>query len=63
MNDMLNNLPSVRNLIKLIIVLVLVLIVVGILVEIVKTLMPLFFVALLVVGGVYLYRKLQTNNA
>ncbi|MBI5959290.1 MAG: hypothetical protein HY866_11180 [Chloroflexi bacterium] len=63
MNDMLDNLPSVRNLIKLIIVLILGLIVVSLVVKIVSALMPLFVMALLVVGGVYLYRKLQTNNA
>jgi hypothetical protein len=63
MNDMLDNLPSVRNMLKLILVLILGLIVVSLLVQIVQALMPLIILGVIVAGGVYLYKKLQTNGA
>ena len=63
MNDMLDNLPSVRNMLKLILILILALIVVALVVEIVQALMPLIILGAIVVGGVYLYKKLQANGA
>lgn len=63
MNDMLDNLPSVRNMLKLILILILALIVISLLVQIVQALMPLIILGVIVAGGVYLYKKLQTNGA
>jgi hypothetical protein len=62
MNDFLDSLPSVRNLIKLIIILILAIIVVSLLLEIVKIVMPLLVLGAVVVGGYYLFKKLQTNG-
>ena len=61
MNDTLDKLPSVRQMFKLIVLLVLALIAISIAVAIVKALMPLLFVAALIVGGWYLYTRTQTK--
>jgi hypothetical protein len=62
MNDALNNLPSVRNMVKLIVLLLLALIAISLVVAIVKVLTPLIIIGAIVVGGVYLYRQLQEKN-
>ena len=59
MNDTLNNLPSLGQMIKLIIFLILALIVVSIVVEIVKALVPVLLLAALVIGGYYLLNRNQ----
>ncbi len=60
---MLDNLPSVRQMIKLILFLLLALIVVSLVVEIVKALMPVLFVAAVIVGGIYLYNHMKENGS
>lgn len=62
MNDALDNLPSVRNMLKLIVILVLALIAISIVVAIVKALTPLIIIGAIIVGGVYLYRQLQEKK-
>jgi hypothetical protein len=62
MNDALNNLPSVRNMLKLIVILLLALIAIGLVVAIVKVLTPLIIIGAIIVGGVYLYRQLQEKK-
>ena len=62
MNDALNNLPSVRSMVKLIVVLLLALIAISLVVAIVKALTPLIIIGAIVVGGVYLYRQLQEKK-
>lgn len=63
MNDMLDTLPSFRQMFKLIVFLILALIVLGLVAAIIKAVMPLLIVAAIVVGGVYLYNKLQAEGA
>ncbi len=63
MNDMLNNLPSLGQMAKLIVFLILALIVIALLMAIVRALVPLLIVAVLVAGGVYLYRQLQAHGS
>ncbi len=63
MNDMLNNLPSLGQMLKLIVFLILALIVIALLLAIVKALIPLLIVVALVAGGVYLYRQLQAQGS
>jgi hypothetical protein len=62
MNDALDNLPSVRSMLKLIVILVLALIAISVVVAIVKALTPLIIIGAIVVGGVYLYRQLQEKK-
>ncbi len=59
MNDSLNKLPSVGNMIKLIVILLLGMMAIGLVMAIVKMLVPLVIVALLVLGGLYLYRQVS----
>lgn len=63
MNDLLNNLPSLGQMIKLIVFLILVLIVIGLVTALVKALMPLLIVAAIVLGGIYLFRRLQSPGS
>lgn len=63
MNDLLNNLPSLGQMIKLIVFLILALIVIGLLTALVKALVPLLVVIVLVLGGVYLFRRLQAQGS
>jgi len=63
MNDMLNSLPSLGQMVKLILFLILVLIVIGLVAAIVKAMMPLVIVAALVLGGIYLFRRLQSQGS
>ncbi len=63
MNDMLKNLPSLGQMIKLIVFLILALIVIGLLMAIVKALVPLLVVIVLVLGGLYLFRRLQATGS
>ncbi len=63
MNDMLNNLPSLGQMFKLIVFLILALIVIGLLTAIVKALVPLLVVIVLVLGGLYLFRRLQAQGS
>jgi len=62
MNDALDNLPSVRNMLKLIVILILALIAISVVVAIVKALTPLIIIGAIIVGGVYLYRQLQEKK-
>jgi uncharacterized membrane protein len=62
MNDLLNNLPPLSQMLKLIVFLILALIVIALLMAIVRALVPLLIVAALVAGGVYLYRRLQAHG-
>jgi hypothetical protein len=63
MNDFLSNLPSFGQMVKLIFFLILALIVLGLVLAIVKALMPLLVIAALLVGGWYLYNRLQHNGS
>jgi hypothetical protein len=63
MKDALDNLPSVGQMFKLVVILLLAVIVVALVVAIIKMLVPLAILAALIVGGVYLFKKLQTNGA
>mgnify|MGYP007111990564 FL=1 len=63
MNDTLKNLPSLGQMLKLIVFLVLALIAIGLVLAIVKALIPLLIVVALVAGGVYLYRQLQAQGS
>ncbi len=63
MNDLLKNLPPLNQMIKLIIFLILALIVIGLLTAIVKALVPLLVVIVLVLGGLYLFRRLQAQGS
>jgi hypothetical protein len=54
---------SIRGLLRLIIILILALIALGLVLAILKMIMPLIIVGLLIAGGIYLYKKLQTNGA
>ena len=63
MNDMLKNLPSLGQILKLIVFLIHALIVIALLLAIVKALIPLLIVVALVAGGVYLYRQLQAQGS
>jgi hypothetical protein len=60
---MLDNLPSIGQMLKLVALLVLLLVVALIVVAIVKLLIPLLFVAAIIAGGVYLFNKMQTSAA
>jgi hypothetical protein len=62
MNDALDNLPSVRSMLKLIVILVLALIAISVVVAIVKALTPLIIIGAIIVGGVYLYHQLQEKK-
>jgi hypothetical protein len=62
MNDFLDSLPSVGNMFKLIVFLILALIVLGLVIALVKMLVPLLIVAAFVVGGYWLYKRLQSNG-
>lgn len=62
MNDFMNSLPSVGQMFKLIVFLILALIVFGLVIAIVKVLIPLAIVAAIVAGGVYFFKKMQTNG-
>lgn len=63
MNEFLDNLPSSRNMIKLILFLILAVVAVALVLAIVKMLMPLVILGAVVVGGVYLVRQLRTTHA
>lgn len=63
MKDALDNLPSVSQMLKLVVILLLAVIVVGLVVSIIKMLIPVAVLAALILGGVYLFKKLQTNGA
>ena len=60
---MLDNLPSIKQMLKLIVLLILALIVIKIAVVIVAMLIPLLFVAAIIAGGVYLFKLVQSNGA
>ncbi len=62
MNDFMDSLPSVRNLLKLILVLILGIIIVGLVLRIVELVMPLLILAAIVAGGFFLFKKLQANG-
>ena len=57
-----DNLPSVRQMVKLIIVLILALIAISIVLEIVKVMMPILVIVAIGVGAYYLYQKLQEGE-
>jgi hypothetical protein len=63
MNDFLDGLPSISNMVKLIVLLILAVIVVALVMAIVKMLIPLLVLAALIVGGYWLFKRLQTNGA
>jgi len=62
MNEALNKLPSVKNMIKLIIVLLLGLISLSLVIAIAKLLIPVLIVGLLILGGIYLFRSLSSSE-
>ncbi len=62
MNEALNKLPSVKNMIKLIIVLLLGLIALSLVIAIAKLLIPVLIVGLLILGGIYLFRSLSSSE-
>ena len=59
---MLDNLPSISQMFKLVIVLILALIAIAIIVKIVELLIPVIIIGALVVGGYYLYQKMQNEG-
>jgi hypothetical protein len=63
MNDMLNKLPSVGQMFKLVVVLILAVIAVGLVMALVKMLLPLAILAALVAGGIMLYKRAQRPSA
>lgn len=63
MNELIDSLPSVRNMFKLILFLILVLIVIGLVGAIVKTLMPVLLLGAIVAAAWYLLSKRQTSRA
>jgi len=63
MNDMLNKLPSVGQMFKLVVVLLLAVIAVGLVMALVKMLLPLAILAALVAGGIMLYKRAQRPSA
>ncbi len=63
MNNTLNKLPSVGQMFKLVVVLILAVIALGLVLALVKMLIPLAFLAALVLGGLYLYKRLQAPHA
>lgn len=63
MNGVLDNLPSVSQMFKLVVILLLAVIVVALVMAIIKMLIPLAILTAFIVGGVYLFKKLQTNGA
>ena len=63
MNDILNNLPSVSQMFKLVFVLVLAVIALGLVIALVKMLLPLLFLAAIVGGGIMLYKRAQKPSA
>ena len=60
---MLDNLPSIGKMFKLIIVLILALIAIGLVLAIVKVMLPLLLLAAIIAGGVYLFNKMQANGS
>jgi|GEM_PF-1484653 len=62
MNEALNKLPSVKNMIKIIIVLLLGLIALSLVIAIAKLLIPVLIVGLLILGGIYLFRSLSSSE-
>jgi len=63
MSNSFDKLPSVRSMMKLILILLLALVAFSLVVAIVKVLMPLAIIVALVVGGYYLYQRLQANGS
>jgi len=63
MNKTLDNLPSVGQMFKLVIVLILAVIALGLVLALVKLIVPLAVLAALVLGGVYLFKRLQAPGA
>jgi hypothetical protein len=62
MNEQLNNLPSIKNMGKLIIFLLLALVAFALVLAIVKMLVPLLIVGLLILGGLYLFRHISAPS-
>lgn len=62
MNDFLKNIPSLGNMVKLIVFLILALIALTLVIAIVKVLIPILILAALVIGGYYLFTQWQTNK-
>ena len=59
MNDMLNTLPSLGQMARLIVFLILALMVIALLLAIVKALIPLTFTALVILGLLWLFDRLR----
>lgn len=62
MNEFLDSLPSVSQMFKLMVFLIMALIVLGLVAALVKAMLPILFLAAIVVGGYYLFNKWQENN-
>jgi hypothetical protein len=60
MNNTLNNLPSVGQMFRLIVFLILALIVLGLVIALVKMLLPVALLAVMVLSGIYVYKRYQT---
>lgn len=63
MNDMLNKMPSISQMFKLVVVLLLAVIAIGLVMALVKMLLPLAILAALVAGGIMLYKRAQRPSA
>lgn len=63
MNDFMNSLPSLGQMVKLIIFLILALIVFGLVSAIVKTVFPIALLAAVIVVAAYFFKKMQANGA
>jgi len=61
MSQRLDTLPSVKQMLKLIVVLLLALIALSLVLEIAKLIMPLLVLGLLIAGGFYLFTRLQKS--
>ncbi len=62
MNDFLENLPSLGNMVKLIVFLILALIALALVIAIIKALIPVLVLAALVLGGYYLFTRWQDSK-
>jgi hypothetical protein len=60
---MFENLPSISQMFKLVVVLVLAVIAMGLVLAIIKMLIPLAILAAIILGGVYLYKRVQNEGA
>ena len=62
-NNMFDGLPTLGQMFKLVMVLLLAAVAIGIVLLIVKMLMPLLIIGALIVGGIWLFKKVNGQSA